>query len=248
MRDLDSDFLNYIVEHNLQAGDQLPSLAELSQELQINVGKLREQLEVARSLGLVEVRPRTGIRCKEYDFLPAINLSLHFALAMDRTRFDAFSEVRNHVEASFWHEAIPLLDDVDKAKLRQLVQAAWTKLTGNPNRIQIPHTEHRAFHLTTFTHLQNPFVKGLLEAYWEAYEAVERNLYADLNYWREAWTYHERILDFIEKGEFEQARLAFIEHTQLLRLNQGGVSMETLAAETLYSVTPLADKTRSGGV
>lgn len=248
MPDLDSDFLNYIIDHDLQAGDQLPSLAELSQEMGSNIGKLREQLEVARSLGLVEVRPRTGIRCKEYDFLPAIRLSLLFALAMDRSRFDAFSEVRNHIEAAFWHEAIPLLTDADKARLRQLIQAAWAKLTGDPNRIQIPHTEHRAFHLTTFTHLQNPFVKGLLEAYWEAYEAVERNLYADLNYWREAWSYHERILDLIEQGEYEQARIAFIEHTQLLRLNQGGVSTETLAAETLYPTVSMVNKTPLGGV
>jgi len=232
---LDSDLLNYIVEHDKQPGDQLPSLAELSGLLNINIGKLREQLEVARVHGIVEVRPRTGIRVKEYDFLPAIRLSLRYALARDRGQFDAFSEVRNHLEAAFWHEAIPLLDGEDKARLRNLIDAAWRKLESDPTRIQIPHQEHRAFHLLTFSHLANPFVKGLLEAYWEAYEAVERNLYADLDYWREAWTYHERILDLIIAGQFEAARIAFVEHTRLLRLNTG-VSFETLAAETLYPI------------
>jgi DNA-binding FadR family transcriptional regulator len=216
LKPLDSDLLNYIVDHHLQPGDQLPALTDLSEELDINVGKLREQLEVARSLGLVEVRPRTGIRGKEYDFLPAIRLSLLFALAMDKTRFDAFTALRNHVEVSFWHEAVAQLTIEDKGELRRLVEAAWDKLN-SPTMIQIPHVEHRQFHLKIFTHLDNPFVQGLLEAYWEGYEAVELNTYADLHYWQEAWTYHERILNCICNGDYDGAQLAFIEHTRLLR-------------------------------
>src|SRR5690349_23822700 len=106
---LDSDFLNYIVQHDIQPGGQLPALTELSQKLDINVGKLREQLEVARSLGLVEVKTRTGIRVKDYDFLPAIRLSLLYALAKDRSYLEAFTELRNHVEAAFLQEAAELL-------------------------------------------------------------------------------------------------------------------------------------------
>jgi len=218
-KSLESDFLDYIVEHHLKPGDQLPALTDLSQELDINVGKLREQLEVARSLGLVEVRPRTGIRCKEYDFLPAIRLSLLFALATDKTRFEAFTELRNHIEVGFWHEAVSQLTVEDKAQLRKLVDAAWAKLNSQ-TMIQIPHAEHRQFHLEIFSHLDNPFVIGLLEAYWEAYEAVELNTYADLHYWQEAWSYHERILSCICEGDFDAAQAAFVEHTKLLRHRQ----------------------------
>ncbi len=216
LKPLDSDFLNYIVDHQLQPGDQLPALTDLSQKLDINVGKLREQLEVARSLGLVEVRPRTGIRCKEYDFLPAIRLSLLFALGMDNSRFEAFTTLRNHIEISFLPEAVALLTDEDKAELRQLVSAAMDKLNA-ATTIQIPHAEHRQFHLKIFARLDNPFVMGLLEAYWDAYEAVELNTYADLHYWQEAWNYHERILNCICSGDFDAAQQAFIEHTRLLR-------------------------------
>ncbi len=216
---LDSDLLKYIVDHHLQPGDQLPALTDLSQELDINVGKLREQLEVARSMGVVEVRPRTGIRVKELDFLPAIRLSLLFTLAMDKSRFEAFTALRNHTEVSFWHEAVAQLTDADKDELRRLVEAAWDKLN-SPTMIQIPHAEHRRFHMKIFCHLQNPFVQGLLEAYWEGYEAVELDTYADLHYWQEAWKYHERILDCICDGDFNAAQEAFIEHTRLLRHRQ----------------------------
>ena len=231
LKPLDSDFLNYIVAQHIRPGGQLPALTELSQELDINVGKLREQLEVARSLGLVEVRTRTGIRVKDYDFLPAIRLSLLYALAMDKTQMDAFTELRNHVETAFLQEAAEQLTEEDKRELRTLVESAFDKLN-HATFIQIPHLEHRHFHLKIFEHLDNPFVKGILEAYWEAYEAVELNTYADLNYWQEAWKYHERILNCICNGDFEAAQVAFIEHTQLLRHRNAPIPQGSVPAPT----------------
>ena len=236
---IESDFLNYIIDRHLQPGSQLPALTELSQELEINVGKLREQLEVARSLGIVEVRPRTGIRVKDYDFLPAIRVSLLFALAQDKTHMASFTELRNHVEVAFWHEAVAQLTDDDKQRLRQLVDKAWQKLR-HSSFIQIPHLEHRQFHLQIFQHLDNPFVTGILEAYWEAYEAVELNTYADLQYWQEAWTYHERILNCISDGDFDAAQQAFIEHTRLLRHRHDPVTQ----VEVVEAVSPTAKPKR----
>jgi DNA-binding FadR family transcriptional regulator len=213
---LESDFLNYILSRGLKPGDALPSLQELSKELGVNVGKLREQLEVARSLGLVEVRPRTGIRVRKLDFLPAIRLSLLFGIAMNRGLFESFSDMRNAIEVAFLPEAARRLTEPDITELRRLIAVAFSKLSSTP-WITIPHQEHRAFHMTIFTRLNNPFVIALLDAYWEAYEAVELNTYAHLDYWQEAWTYHQRILDFICKGDYEAAQVAFIEHTRLLR-------------------------------
>ena len=46
---LDSALLQYIVAHGFKPGDRLPALDDLSKELDISVGKLREQLEVAES-------------------------------------------------------------------------------------------------------------------------------------------------------------------------------------------------------
>lgn len=213
---LDSDLLNYIVQQEFQPGDRLPTIGELQNpdKLGISVSKVREQLEVARALGLVEVRSKTGTRLKEYSFTPAVRLSLFFALATDLRYFEQFSALRTHLELSFWHEACGLLTEADKDALRSYIQAARAKL--NDRHIRIPLDEHRAFHLTIFKHLENPFVLGLLEAYWDAYEAVELNRYADFSYHQQVWNYHERILDAICAGDFDAAQKAFIEHTHLL--------------------------------
>jgi DNA-binding FadR family transcriptional regulator len=169
---------------------------------------------VARALGLVEVRSKTGTRLKEFSFTPAVRLSLFFALATDLRYFEMFSILRTHLEVSFWHEACRTINEQDLGDLRGYINSAREKLSAA--RIRIPLEEHRAFHLTIFKRLENPFVLGLLEAYWDAYEAVELNRYADYSYHKQVWDYHERILDAICTGDFDAAQKAFIEHTKLL--------------------------------
>lgn len=218
---LDSELLEYMVERGFQPGDRLPSLSDLQsgEHLGVSISKVREQLEVARALGLVEVRSKTGTRMKDYSFTPAVRLSLFFALAQDLRHFEQFSELRNHVEATFWHEACARLEPQDLDALREILNAAKAKLNGNhrEGHIQIPNREHRAFHLTIFRRLENPFVTGILEAYWDAYEAVELHRYADYDYLQRVWDYHARILDAITAGDFEHARILFVEHTQLIQ-------------------------------
>ena len=192
----------------------LPSLQEISQELGISVARLREQLEVAEAMGLVEVRPRTGIRRLPYTFLPAIQQSLSYAIEIDRGYFDEFSELRNHVEAAYWHEAVCLLSDQDREDLLRLVQQALDKL--HSPQIKIPHREHRQLHLGIFRRLQNPFVMGILEAYWEAYEAVGLNMFADYEYLQQVWGYHQRMVEAICAGDFDAGYQALVEHKDLL--------------------------------
>lgn len=220
---IDSDFQRYIFEQGYRPGDRLPSLSDLSAEIGISVGKLREQLEVARALGLVEASPRRGIVCTDYAFFPAVRLSLLAAMAMDRHNFDDFGELRVHLETAYWNEAVALLTDEDKQHLRALVETAKDKL--NQPRVQIPFSEHRELHLAIFRRLDNAFVQGLLEAYWDAYEAVELNTYADYRYLTEVWDYHERIVDAIIQGDPALGKQLLVEHMRLL--SNRGISMET---------------------
>jgi DNA-binding FadR family transcriptional regulator len=123
--------------------------------------------------------------------------------------------LRNHIEASFWSEAVALLLPEDHARLQELVHSAWDKLRGDP--IQIPHAEHRDLHLTIYSRLDNPFVRGVLEVYWEAYEAVGLSVYADYAYLREVWEFHQKMVDAIVEGNPEIGYQALVAHTDLLQ-------------------------------
>ncbi|MEX1018170.1 MAG: FCD domain-containing protein [Litorilinea sp.] len=229
---LDSEFLSYIVDQDFQPGDRLPSLTDLSRQIGISVGKLREQLEVARALGLVEASPRRGITRTCYSFLPPVRLSLLTALALNRHHFEDFSGLRAHLEAAYWDEAVQLLTEDDKRTLRRLIETAQEKL--NHPRIQIPYIEHRELHLTIFRRLNNPFVVGLLEAYWDAYEAVELNTYADFHYLQQVWDYHARIVEAICGNDRALGKQLLVEHMQLL--SQRGISIEAPTAPLLTPV------------
>lgn len=215
--DLENELFDYLATHQNGSADpdRIPPLGDLSVEMGVSVPKLREQLGAARTLGLVEVRPRTGIRRKTYSFAPAVTNSLLYAVARDRAQFASFADLRIRLETAYWHAAVAALTPEDVAALEDLVAQAWSRLNGDP--ITIPHEAHKRLHLTIFSRLDNPFVTGLLEAYWTAYEAVELNAYADLAYLREVWTHHERIVAAIAAGDADASLNAFIEHTKLLR-------------------------------
>ncbi|MCG8379029.1 MAG: GntR family transcriptional regulator, partial [Proteobacteria bacterium] len=143
------DFMEYLATGTNGAsngpGERFPPLQALSEEKGVSISVLREQLRVARALGFVEVRPRTGIRRLPYSFAPAVQESLFYALARDRSRFDQFADLRKQVERAYWREAVSSLTKDDIQQLKALVDVAWEKLHGDP--IQLPYEEHRELHL-----------------------------------------------------------------------------------------------------
>jgi len=209
-----SEFMRYLATHP-EAESSLPALNGLSRDLGISLAALREQLEVARALGLVDVKPRIGTRRRPFSFAPAVRQSLMYALALNDGHFDQFAELRNHLEVGFWDEATRKLTAEDEVELKALVARAREKLNGGT--VQVPHEEHRALHLLIFRRLDNPFVTGLLEAYWDMYEAVGLNLYSgDIAYLKEVWDYHARMVDCICSGDYAGGGEVLVAHMDLL--------------------------------
>ncbi len=210
-----SEFLRYLAAQE-EVDDGLPTLNELSQVLGVSVASLREQVAVARALGLVEVKPGLGgTRRRAFSFTPAIRLNLQYALALDDGHFRKYAELRNHVEGAYWNEAVEKLTAEDKEELQSLVKRAKAKLARTP--IQVPHEEHRNLHLLIFSRLENPFVVGILEAYWDAYETVGLNMFTGgYEYLQEVWKYHQIMVESISNGDYQDGYEALVVHTDLL--------------------------------
>ena len=208
-----SDFIRYLARSK-ENGRALPSLTVLSKELGASVASLREQLAVARALGWVEVKPRTGIRRLPYSFYPTVRHSVSYAIELDETYFMQFASLRNHLEAAYWLEAVQRLADEDKENLKALLAQAMEKLERSP--VQIPHREHRKLHLSIYKQLDNTFVTGIFESYWDLYEAMGFDVFADYQYLKHIWQYHERMVASICDGRFQEGFDALIEHKDLL--------------------------------
>lgn len=209
-----SEFFQYLIQINHLGTEKLPSLKELSLELGISITTLREQLEVAKALGLVDVKPRLGIRPLPYTFTPAVDASIGYAIESNRAYFEDFVDLRRHLEYAYFSQAVDLLQEEDHQELRRLVDSAWQKLRGKP--VRIPHQEHRQLHLTIYKRLNNVFVSGLLEAYWDAYEAVGLNVYTDLEYLEQVWTYHEALVETAINKDKNRDLVVLKEHFDLM--------------------------------
>lgn len=214
MDDILSEFLKYLASHEEADNEGIPALDKLSAELGINRAALREQLAVARALGLVAVKPRIGTRRLPYTFTPALQQSLGYAILRDKGNFEKYADLRTHVESAYFHQAAQALTPEDIDKLEKLVWSAWEKLRSNPP--QIPHQEHRELHLAIYKRLDNIFATGILEAYWDAYESVELNIFTDYNYLTNVWQYHSDIVQAIKRSDYDNAHKFLLDHTKLI--------------------------------
>ncbi len=214
-----SDILDFILANHYKPGDKLPTIQAIGTALDISVAKARESLEVARVMGVVEVKPGRGTRVAPYRFAPVATMSALYAIGQGEASFKHLRETRKALEIQFWNEAVTLLTADDIELLHKLVTCAEEKLGFAP--IHVPAAEHRAFHLTIYKHLDNPFVYGIFEAFWNAYEAHGMNLYRDLDYHRTVWQYHSRMVGALENGQFDEGRRLLVEHMNLLTFRPG---------------------------
>lgn len=209
-----SNFMTYLARQMAEGVETLPSLNDLSDELGISIASLREELQVARTMGLVEVKPRTGIKCVPYRFTPAVTKSLAFAVSVKPDSFRHYSDLRNHIEASYWYQAVSSLTPADVDELQEVIRIANQKLQSDP--IKIPQTEHRRLHMIIYRRLDNEFVQGILESYWDIYDAVGLGVYEDRRYLERVWQFHQQMVDAIARHDYLAGYQALITHMDLL--------------------------------
>jgi DNA-binding FadR family transcriptional regulator len=193
---------------------KLPALDELARELGVSRGKLREDLLTAQAYGLVEMRPGDGTYVRPFDFYAAVRPLVLHSVGLGSEQFDRYYRMRAELEVAFWDQAVGSLIAEDVRQLERIQEEAEDKLRGRP--VVIPHTQHRQLHLLIFGKLDNTYVRGILEAYWDAYEAVGLHRYFDLDYYERVWATHRQMVEAIEAGEFEQGKTILRQHFTFL--------------------------------
>jgi GntR family transcriptional repressor for pyruvate dehydrogenase complex len=211
---------NELAEHEVEAA-KLPSLGQLAKELGVSRGKLREDMIAAQAYGVIEMRPGDGTYVKPFDFYEAIRPLVLYGIAYDKQNFDRYYRLRAQIEISFWEEAVSALGRTEYEKLEHILDSAEHKLGGRP--IEIPHKEHRDFHVLIFSRLDNPFAQGLLKAYWDAYEAVGLHRYFEFSYYEQMWSSHRAMVRAIQDGRIQEGKQVLIKHMTPLedRLQDG---------------------------
>lgn len=217
-----SSLLRYLATVTCPPDGRLPSLSEMSKQLGVGISSLREQAEAAKALGLLDAKPKIGMRRLEFSPKPAILTSLSYAVRSDPKYFRHVADLRAHLEDIYWYEAAQALTAEDVAHLLLFVDQAERKLASQP--IQIPYREHRELHLLVFRHIENPIVTAMLETYWDLYAEIGLDIYADIHYLEKVWDYHRRVVECIRVKDYDQGHDLLLEHMALIDQRAGGGS------------------------
>ena len=209
-----SPILKYIADATRQ-DEPIPSISELSTQLGISTASVREQLEVPKELGFVEVRTRTGIQKHDFCLRHPLTLSMTYGLRVDPDLFQEYASLRRQLEIGYWYEACSLLEKSHVQELQNLEERANWKINQNP--VMIPTIEHRKFHLTIYRPLNNRVLNSVLETYWDLYEASSINFFRNHEYLESVWSYHRQMLDAIASKAYEKGYEALVTHFDLMK-------------------------------
>ncbi|MCP4404288.1 MAG: FadR family transcriptional regulator [bacterium] len=83
---------DYIISHNLNAGDQLPPEGDIAETLEVSRVSVRKAVKVLQALGIVEVRHGSGLFVRELNFDALLEV-LSFGLVFDPSSLSAGHEV-----------------------------------------------------------------------------------------------------------------------------------------------------------
>ncbi|MFA5612697.1 MAG: FCD domain-containing protein [Anaerolineaceae bacterium] len=206
--------LSYLA-NSAKEGKSIPSIAQLSNDLGLSTSSLREQLEVARQLEFVEVKTRTGIQTSTFSAAPAICLAYRYGLEVEPDIIWDILSVRQHLELSYWQEAVVHLTKKDVGYLNEIIESAFRKINNQP--VVIPIEEHKEFHLSIYRSLNNSFLNSLLEAYWQIYQETDVRVYSDKTYLESIWAYHRKVQQAIASKEYDLGYQALMTHFEIVR-------------------------------
>ena len=209
-----SPVLKYIADATRQ-DEPIPSITELSSQLKISTASVREQLEVPKELGFVDVRTRTGIQKHDFCLTRPLTLSMTYGLRVDPYLFQEYASLRRQLEIAYWYEACSLLEKSHVQDLQEIQERACWKISQTP--VVMPTLEHRRFHLTIYGPLNNRVLNSVLETYWDLYETSGINYYRNHEYLETVWSYHRQMLEAVASKAYEKGYEALVTHFELMK-------------------------------
>ena len=160
-----------LVDRGLREGDQLPTEAELADQLGLGRSSVREALRALETLGVIEVRHGRGmfLRAASLDGLTA---SIAFwSRVHDQAgepSLDAVQAVREALEVGLIGEAMAAASPDDLELMRTAVET----MEAAAERGEPSASGDLAFHRALFAPMRNWVLLGLIDAFWRIREGA----------------------------------------------------------------------------
>ncbi|MEU3858490.1 FadR/GntR family transcriptional regulator [Streptomyces sp. NPDC028722] len=210
-RDLQEQIKKLIVDQRLPSGAPLPTEPELMRLLGVSRNSVREALKALQAVGIVEIRHGFGTYVGAMSFAPMIEGLAFRTVAGHRRGEDSLLqllELREAVETGLVSRLAGRLPEADLAALEALVDRMEREAAEGAG---LADTD-RAFHATLYRGLDNVLLGEVLEAFWDAFHRVQRDLVDLPQDPRVTCRQHREILDAVRSGDSLRAERAIRDH------------------------------------
>ncbi|MET7284357.1 FadR/GntR family transcriptional regulator [Streptomyces sp. NPDC005573] len=210
-RDLQERIKKLIIDRRLPPGAPLPTEPELMEFLGASRNSVREALKALQAMGIVEIRHGFGTYVGPMSLAPMIE-GLAFRTVAGHHRGEdsllQLLELREAVETGLVSRLAGRLSETHLAELDALVDRMEREAAEGRS---LAGTD-RAFHATLYRGLDNVLLCEVLEAFWEAFHQVRRDLADTPRDPRVTCRQHREILRAVRSGDAVRAEEAIRDH------------------------------------
>jgi len=204
--------IEYILENNLNPGDQLPPETQLVGQLGLGRSSIREAVKILQSIGIIEVRHGSGLFVRENNFDP-IREIIGYGLRFDNRTLKEITEIRLLLEKAAIEEVVRKIGPRDIATLEEVLVSWQRRIDSGEDHLQADKEFHRAL----YSSLDNVMLLKLLEEFWVAFEHFDfPDLHKDKPPTKELED-HRTLLDAVRSGDPALASSSLQEHFRHLR-------------------------------
>lgn len=201
----------YIVEHELKAGDKLPSANQLIDMLKVSRSVVREALKILETLGVLRIQAGGGIYLDAPSFKPFMD-QVSFQWKQDEQRIKELIATRRAlelcaIEMAIEHYDLHLLDQLELAN-KQMEQSITKR--------KLPVEEDLAFHRALFRATGNQTFFELSDVVGEFFNHIRERHFVDIRNTIVSFEEHKQIVEQIRKKNVDEAKAIMRKHLSVL--------------------------------
>lgn len=205
---------DYIIQHKLRSGDQLPPEGEIAATLEVSRVSVREAVKILQALGIVEVRHGNGLFVRGLNFDALLEM-LSYSLLVDQSSLKELYQVRILFEVGMLADVIEHIQDEQIEACHQHLRD-WEEniAQGRPFREQ-----DRLFHVTLCQSIGNNILVELENIFWIAYRNAVNITFPDIaqGAYQVTLGNHYKILAAVEARNVELAQQLMAGHFEGIR-------------------------------
>lgn len=203
---------DYIREHNLRPGDQLPPEGQLVEDLGVGRSSVREAVKSLQSLGIIQVRQGNGLYVSEPNFDSMLE-TFQFSLQYNPHTLAELLQVRIWLEVAVIGDAVGHIQETELSRLDEIL-TTWQE------RIRLAEEYadlDESFHQIIYGVIGNQTLMKFFDVFWIFFVKLENEITRDPNP-QQVLDSHRSIVEAIRAYDVELTRQRLKEHFQSIKV------------------------------